>query len=116
MRDRLGILFSGLCLCHCALTPLLILLLGSSTLLGVVESEWTHKILLLPVFILAIFSLPMAWLKTHNLWILIFSILGISLIITAQFFHGTNEVLLTVLGSMSLVIAHLANIKLRQRN
>jgi hypothetical protein len=58
----------------------------------------------------------MAWLKTLNLWVLILPLLGISLIITAQFFHGINEVLLTILGSISLVISHLTNIKLRQGN
>lgn len=112
MKDKFGIFFSSLCLCHCLLTPILILLLGTNTLLGALEHEWVHKLLLLPVVIMALSSIPKCWMATKNQWLLIFSGIGVVALISAQFNHGSSEVLLTMFGSTCLIAAHLLSFKL----
>jgi hypothetical protein len=113
--DRLGVIFSSLCLCHCLVTPLLILLLGTNALLGTLEQEWVHKLLLLPVFVLAAISLPKRYMHTRNRIILLLSVMGICGFTASLFFHGSMEILFTVVGSVGLISAHLLSIKLMKQ-
>jgi hypothetical protein len=112
MKDKLGIFFSSLCICHCLLTPLLILIMGTNMFLGALEAEWIHKLLLLPVLIIALSSVPKRWLATRNQWLLILASAGFITIIAAQFHHGMNEVWLTMLGSTCLIAAHFLSLNL----
>lgn len=114
MRDKLGILFSGLCIAHCLLMPIVMILLSGNALLSVLESEWVHSLLLVPIFIVMMISLPSSWLKTRNPWILVFAILGAVLLLVSRATHGMSEVLLTLFGSSSLIAAHLVSFKLRR--
>jgi hypothetical protein len=112
MKDILGIFFTSLCLCHCLLTPILLLLMGTNVFLAHLESEWVHKLLLLPVLVIALSSIPRRWLATRNQWLLILASSGFIAIITAQFNHGVNEVWLTILGSICLISAHFLSLNL----
>ncbi len=112
MKDILGIFFTSLCLCHCLLTPILLLLMGTNVFLAHLESEWVHKLLLLPVLVIALSSIPRRWLATRNQWLLILASIGFITIITAQFNHGVNEVWLTMLGSTCLIGAHFISLHL----
>ena len=112
MKDKFGIFFASLCLCHCLLTPVLILVMGTNILLGHLEAEWVHKLLLLPVLVIALSSIPGRWLVTRNQWLLILTSTGFVTIISAQLSHGANEVSLTVLGSICLIGAHFLSLTL----
>lgn len=112
MKDKFGIFFASLCLCHCLLTPVLILVMGTNILLGHLEAEWVHKLLLLPVLVIALSSIPGRWLVTRNQWLLILTGTGFVTIISAQFNHGANEVSLTVLSSICLIGAHFLSLTL----
>jgi hypothetical protein len=112
MKDKLGIFFASLCLCHCLLTTALVLLMGTNVFLGHLEAEWVHKLLLIPVLIIALSSIPRRWLATRNQWLLILTSSGFVTIISAQFNHGANEVWLTVLGSICLIGAHFMSLTL----
>jgi hypothetical protein len=112
MKDKLGIFFASLCLCHCLLTPALVLLMGTNVFLGHLGAEWVHKLLLLPVLIIALSSIPRRWLVTRNHWLLILTSSGFVTIISAQFNHGANEVWLTLLGSICLIGAHFLSLTL----
>ncbi|MFT5297855.1 MAG: hypothetical protein ACI9YH_003894 [Colwellia sp.] len=57
MKDKISIFFASLCLCHCLFTPALVLLMGINVFLGQLEAEWVHKLLLLPVLIIALSSI-----------------------------------------------------------
>jgi hypothetical protein len=70
--------FASLCLCHCLLTPALVLLMGTNVFLGYLEAGWVHKLLLLPVLIIALSSIPRRWLVTRNQWLLILTSSGLS--------------------------------------
>jgi hypothetical protein len=112
MKDKLGIFFAFLCLCHCLLTPALVLLMGANVFLGHLEAEWLHKLLLFPVFVIALSSIPKRYLATRNQWLLILTSSGFVTIISAQFNHGANEVWLTLLGSICLIGAHFLSLTL----
>ena len=71
-----------------------------------------HKLLLLPVLIIALSSIPRRWLVTRNHWLLILTSSGFVTIISAQFNHGANEVWLTLLGSICLIGAHFLSLTL----
>jgi NhaP-type Na+/H+ or K+/H+ antiporter len=115
ISDKLGIVFSSLCLCHCLLTPLLILLLGTNALLGTLEHEWVHKIFLLPVLFIAAISLPKRYFATRNQTMLGLAIVGICAFVVAQFFHGMPEVVLTMIGSIGIISAHLLSLRLTKQ-
>ena len=112
MKDKLGIFFASLCLCHCLFTPVLVLLMGTNVFLGLLEAEWVHKLLLLPVLVIALSSIPRRWLVTRNQWLLILASSGLVTIISAQFKHGASEIWLTVLGSICLIGAHFLSLTL----
>jgi hypothetical protein len=104
--------FAFLCLCHCLLTPLLVLVMGTHLVLGYLEAEWVHRLLLFPVFVIALSSIPKRYLVMRNQWLLILTSSGFITIITTQFNHGENEVWLTVLGSICLIGAHFLSLTL----
>jgi hypothetical protein len=79
------------------------------------ESEWVHKLLLLPVLLIAAMSLPKRYILTRNQTMLGLAVVGISAIIGAQFFHGTPEVVLTMIGSIGIIGAHLLSLKLLKK-
>jgi len=112
MKDKFGIFFASLCLCHCLLTPLLVLVMGTHLVLGDLVAERVHKLLLFPVFVIALSSIHERYLATRNQWLLILTSSGFITIITAQFNHGENEVLLTLLGSICLISAHFLSLTL----
>lgn len=116
MKDKLGIFFSGLCLCHCIVMPLAIMFLSTSAVLSALHSEWFHQVLLLPVIIFALFSLPQTWLQTKNNWLLTMLITGLGLIFCAQLTKGWTETLLTLFGSLSLIISHIVSITWYRRS
>lgn len=113
MRDKLGVLFSGLCIAHCLLVPLMLLLLSGNVVLSALKSEWVHSLFLVPIFIIMMISLPNIWLKTRNSSVLIFALIGAVSLIASRSTHGMSEILLTLLGSSSLIAAHLVSLKLR---
>ena len=86
--------------------------MGTNILLGHLEAEWVHKLLLLPVLVIALSSIPGRWLVKRNQWLLILTSSGFFTIISAQFSHGAHEVLLTVLGSICLIGAHFLSLTL----
>ena len=113
MGDRLGIFFSSLCFCHCIVTPLFIMFAGASAMGSFLSSEWVHKALLIPVLLMALATLPKAWYLTRDRWILSLATVGLSAMLGAMLFHGAMEVVLTVFGSVSLIIAHRKSLKLQ---
>ena len=114
--DRAGILCSGACAIHCALTPILALL--APTLTVQFESEWVHLLLLLlilPISGTAFYRLK----KKHgqNLPMILGIVGGLLLLlavltekIAALDIHGL-ELILTVTGSVVLIVGHLLNLR-----
>lgn len=113
-KDKLGIFFSGICIAHCLVMPFLAIVLGSNVLVSALSEEWFHTLLLMPIFVMLIFSVPQVWLVTRNPWLLILAISGVALLSFSRMFHGIGETFLTVAGSSFVIAAHYLSLKLRQ--
>ena len=109
--DKLGIWLSGICMVHCILTPTVLVTLP---LMSFAKSEWPHILLggLLPLVTLAAF---IPGFRRHRDWVVMeLGIMGLVFIIFAALdpFHFLNEVtegLVTSVGSLTLIGAHLRN-------
>jgi hypothetical protein len=111
--DKLGILASGLCMIHCLVVPLLLLLLPS--LLSGVEDS-THKILLWVVTPLALMALVQGYLRHRCLSPLIVGfigllLMGLSLILDTHVQGLTLHSLLMLGAGGCLLVAHTRNLK-----
>ncbi|MCE2595969.1 MerC domain-containing protein [Motilimonas cestriensis] len=105
-QDKLGVMFSGLCLGHCLLTPALLVLVGYDVFGPALRSEWPHRIFLLFALSLALLSLPKAWQQTRRPMIAVLGVLGAANLISGLFVHGPLELGFTLVGSVCLILAH----------
>jgi hypothetical protein len=109
--DKTGIWLSGLCMVHCILTPIVLILLPMMTF---AKSEWVHLVLagVLPIIAFGAF---IPGVRRHKDWAVIkIGLVGLALIIFAALdpFHWLNEITegaVTSVGSLSLILAHLRN-------
>ena len=113
MKDIAGAACSGLCICHCLLTPLLVAsgLFGGGLLL--LESEWIHQLLFIPVVILA-FLAVLSIIKRQSDWtLLILAVCGVGAMLSAivfeeRFGEGFEQTA-TVIGGVLLITLHVIN-------
>lgn len=109
MKDLFGVCLSGLCLLHCLFTPLLLALGGVGLIGSWLGSEWVHYLLLAPISLLLVWSLPLSWVRHRNIKPLLIGGIGFSLLITSLFVPESAEPILAVLASLILIAAHLLN-------
>ena len=116
VSDKVSIGISLLCVMHCLLFPLF-LILSSNYLTLFLNNELFHYTLLFLVVPLSLFALTIG-LKNHNSFnIFIFGFIGIIFLLSALFFDikilfVSSEIFLTILGSSFLMIAHYKNFQL----
>lgn len=116
VSDKVSIGISLLCVMHCLLFPLF-LILSSNYLTLFLNNELFHYTLLLLVVPLSLFALTIG-LKNHNSFnIFIFGFIGIIFLLSALFFDikilfVSSEIFLTILGSSFMMIAHYKNFQL----
>ncbi len=106
MKDNLAIFCSGLCLVHCFAGTILLVLGLSGTLLNWFEQEWIHQVLLIPVVILALLSLPHAY-KTHGSFApVILVTIGISAMLSSWYLPESFELWLVIPSALLIITAH----------
>ena len=116
VSDKVSIGISLLCVMHCLLFPLF-LILSSNYLTLFLNNELFHYTLLFLVVPLSLFALTIG-LKNHNSFnIFIFGFIGIIFLLSALFFDikilfVSSEIFLTILGSSFMMIAHYKNFQL----
>lgn len=114
--DKVGICASGLCLVHCLVTPILLIIFpGAKIMLG--DNEIVHSIFAIFV-VLSIGVAVYPTCKEHgHKDIIISAVLGVIFILGGIFLHETlSETMthiMTIIGSIFLIIAHLKNMKVR---
>lgn len=109
MKDALAVACSGLCLCHCLLTPVVIAMSGFGVFASFLESELIHRILLAPVLCLALASLPFSF-RRHLRWQpLLLGALGGALLLTSLTAPESLEAYLAVPAGLLLIGAHMLN-------
>ncbi len=117
--DRVGIWLSGICLVHCLLLPLALVVLPVSALL-VTWHEDVHivfAVLLVPTTVLAFYQ---GYRRHRQKWVLWGFVPGLALVLLASFpGHETLGVLggtlVTMLGSALLIWGHWQNWRLQAR-
>lgn len=109
MKDNLAVICSGACLLHCIATTFVLGLATAGVIGQLLASEWVHILLLLPVIVLAVLSLPSAF-KLHQCRLpMILGGMGITLLIIALLGPHATETIMTVVGAVILITSHLLN-------
>ena len=107
--DFFGFVASLACALHCATVPL-ILTIGALGGLAWLEHPLVEGSFILLSLVLASWSLLGSYIHQHrNLSALVTVLLGFVLIIASRFAAGSAEVLLTVLGGLTIALAHYIN-------
>lgn len=115
MKDLIAAVLSGICVVHCLTTPLLLALGSSGVLLGLASSEWFHYLMLLPISVLLVWSLPGAWCAHRRKAPFVLGLSGFLVLVAALCAPHAAETALSVSGGLLLVGAHLYNRKLLTR-
>lgn len=116
IMDKFGICVSSLCLIHCLLTPVFIILFPSLTSTIIVDESLHIIFAVLVIFSVIIAVYPQCRRHGHK-DIIAYALAGISLIVLSFVLEDTlgheGHIGLSILGSISLIIAHIRNIKVR---
>ncbi len=107
MKDTLGISLSLGCMLHCLSLPLLLAFNISGAQL--LQHEWLHLLLAIPMAGLAIFSLSHGWQQHRRLLPPLLGIAGITLLTLALSLHSSWELYLLSGAGLLLISAHLMN-------
>ena len=117
LLDKIGMWISGACAIHCSVLPLLVVFgLGSG--MGWMLSHEVELIFLISSLCIASFSLAQGYLKVHrDIRIILLACVGfISFIVGHQFQSLLLHISFSTLGGILILLAHLANFKLRHRS
>jgi len=114
--DKIGICVSGLCLVHCLITPL-VLVLFPSFKLAFSDHESFHEIFGVIVVSSVLMAVYPQCRKHGHKDIIAWAIIGVLFILSGIFLgHEFGEVIehvLTITGSLFLIVAHIKNMKVR---
>lgn len=116
IADKFAIIISGMCVAHCLLIPILIVLAPSLITLGL-TSESFHLWMIIAVIPSSIYALALGCKKHAKISVFIMGALGLSCLILAfmlgaNMLGGMGEKALTLIGTLFIVFAHLQNFKL----
>ncbi len=113
-KDVVGAFISGICLVHCLLGPILILLGVASLGHAHTDEKAFHFILLVPILMVAAWSLPKGLKKHHQPIPAILAVAGILLLMIGLVFIELS-LIFSVFGSLSLLVAHIYNRQLMNK-
>lgn len=110
--DRLGICLSGLCLIHCLVTPIVLIMLPSVTLASFEGHHIFHEVLMVILPVVALAAFVPGFRKHKDARVFFWSVPALVLItIAATVFHDDVwiQAAMTITGSALLIKAHLLN-------
>lgn len=115
--DLIGVILSMACLIHCLALPMFTSVVPSLTIF--LGQEWIHATLLVILVPIALLAFKQGHKRHNRLTPMILAILGVIGLIAATFFEGHEEAsvekLLTVMGSLILIFAHVQNLRFINR-
>ena len=114
--DKVAIIISSLCVVHCLLIPILIVLAPSVITVGL-TSESFHMWMIIAVIPSSIYALALGCKKHAKASVFIMGALGLSCLILAFMLGGSilgeiGEKAFTLIGALLIVLAHIKNFKL----
>ncbi len=113
--DKLGICTSTVCIVHCLVTPILLIAFPAASP-ELTDSTHLHEIFGVFVVSSILIAVYPACIKHGHKDIIIAALTGITLILTSLFLihdSTTTSHILTILGSIALITAHVKNMKVR---
>lgn len=108
-KDMLGASLSVLCICHCILTPIILVFFGTGVITAIAGHEAVHWLFIGPVAIIVCLAFPSARRLHKQSLPTVLAVCGLAILILALLLHGWLESVLTVIGGSILVSAHLLN-------
>lgn len=107
--DTVGITASSICAVHCVLTPIALLFLPA--LVKFLPSELFHRWLVPIVFCIGTLAFVSGFRQHRRKLLLVPLIAGVALIAAGAFWiaNETAEIFITMLGSASIIAAHVMN-------
>jgi hypothetical protein len=117
LSDKLAISFSMVCLVHCLVLPVLLILLPPFSGLFALDDEMFHQWMLFAVLPISFAALMMGYLHHSSSKVFLVGSIGLSLIIISttlghDLLGEAGEVVLSILGSMIIAYGHFRNYQL----
>jgi maltodextrin utilization protein YvdJ len=117
LSDKLAIGFSMVCVVHCLVLPILLILLPPFSGLFALDDEMFHQWMLCEVLPISIAALIMGYLHHRSYKVFLVGSIGLTLIIISttlghDVLGKTGEVVVSILGSMSIAYGHFRNYQL----
>jgi hypothetical protein len=117
LSDKLAIGFSMVCVVHCLVLPILIILLPPFSGLFALDHEMFHQWILYAVLPISIAALMMGYLHHRSYKVFVVVSIGLALIILSttlghDVLGETGEVVVPILGSMVIAFGHFQNYQL----
>lgn len=123
--DKFAMILSSLCVVHCLLTPLLLIAIPSLAGVAMLTDETFHHLLLYFVVPVGFVALLMGFTHHRTLWVVCFGLTGLMVLSSPLVLEmlglghevlGENgETVVTVIGSLFVVAAHIVNLRLSKR-
>jgi hypothetical protein len=115
--DKLAIGFSMVCVVHCLVLPILLILLLLFSGLFALDDEMFHQWMLYAVLPISIAALIMGYLHHRSFKVFVVGSIGLVLIILSttlghDVLGDTGEVVISILGSMIIAYGHFRNYQL----
>jgi hypothetical protein len=112
--DKLAIGFSMVCVVHCLVLPILLILLPPFSGLFALDDEMFHQWMLYAVLPISIAALIMGYLHHRSFKVFVVGSIGLVLIILSttlghDVLGDTGEVVISILGSMIIAYGHFRN-------
>ena len=121
LSDQTAIGLSLLCVAHCLILPVLLILLPTLFGIAALNDEVFHKWLIYSVCPISLVALFIGYLHHRVINVFATALIGLGVLIFAAFFgHDLvseyAEIILTLIGSGIIVYSHLRNYQLRNKS
>jgi hypothetical protein len=118
--DRSAITLSALCMIHCFVLPIILILLPTLTSVVFLSDERFHIWLIYGVLPVSVFAVVSGYLYHRNWSVLLITLIGMSILVLVALlghavFGDTGEVVASVMGSLLVAYGHIKNFKSRKQ-
>lgn len=120
VADRSAITLSTLCMVHCLVLPIILVLLPTLTSIAFLSDERFHSWLVYGVIPVSAFAVASGYFYHRNWFVPLVTLMGMSILVLVALlghavFGDKGEVALSVIGSILVAYGHIKNVKIRKQ-
>lgn len=120
LADRSAIVLSTLCMIHCLVLPLILILLPTLTSLAFFSDERFHTWLLYAVIPISAFAVVLGYFHHRSWLVVLITSIGMGILVMVailghDIFGEQGEVFASVVGSILVAYGHIINFKARRQ-